>query len=222
LISLFLVQKGYSMASHQFLQKNRRQGGYTIIELGIALTIVAVLIISGLAGVTAVLNSTRANDQIASAGQTIAKLQRVVSTSADLTGLTAQRAIGLSLFPNNRVNGARDRVIGVFSGGSEEVATNAAPINGLGAAIPANRAGLYVIHNIPREVCTDVALALAPLADSAWVIATPANQQTPINAAQPVANNIRTNGAAVAPVVVSTQCNVANQLLSSLVLLIRP
>ena len=30
------------MASHQFLQKNRRQGGYTIVELGIALTIVAV------------------------------------------------------------------------------------------------------------------------------------------------------------------------------------
>jgi type II secretory pathway pseudopilin PulG len=222
LISLFLVQKGYSMASHQFLQKNRRQGGYTIIELGIALTIVAVLIISGLAGVTAVLDSTRANDQIASAGRTIAKLQNVVSTSATLQNMTTQRAIGLNFFPNNRVNGARDRVIGVFSGGSEEVTTNAAAIGTLGANIPPFRAGLYVIHNIPRAVCTDVALALAPLADSAWVIATPADQTAAIVAAPPVGNNIRTNGAAVAPVAVSTQCNVANQLLSSLVLLIRP
>ena len=210
------------MASHQFLQKNRRQGGYTIIELGIALTIVAVLIISGLAGVTAVLDSTRANDQIASAGRTIAKLQNVVSTSATLAGMTTERAIGLNFFPNNRVNAGRTRVIGVFSGGSEEVATNTLAIGTLGANIPPNRAGLYVIHNIPRAVCTDVALALAPLADSAWVIATPGNQEDAIVAAPAVANNIRTNGAAVQPVAVSTQCNVANQLLSSLVLLIRP
>ena len=210
------------MASHQFLQKNRRQGGYTIIELGIALTIVAVLIISGLAGVTAVLDSTRANDQIASAGRTIAKLQNVVSTSATLAGMNTQQAIGLNLFPNNRVNGARDRVVGVFSGGSEEVATNGAAINGFGAAIPANRAGLYVIHNIPRAVCTDVALALAPLADSAWVIATPNDQTIAIAAAPAAGFNIRNNGAAVAPVAVSAQCNVANQLLSSLVLLLRP
>jgi len=206
------------MASHQFLQKNRRQGGYTIIELGIALTIVAVLIISGLAGVTAVLNSTRANDQISSGGTTIAKLQSVVSTSADLAGLNTQQAIGLSLFPNNRVNALRTAVIGVFSGGSEFISTNAAQIAGFGANIPANRAGLYVIHNIPQAVCTDVALALAPLADSAWVNATPA-AQVAINAA-PAANNIKTNGAAVAPVAVSNAC--ALNALSSLQLLIRP
>ena len=210
------------MASHQFLQKNRRQGGYTIIELGIALTIVAVLIISGLAGVTAVLNSTRANDQIASAGQTIAKLQNVVSTSATLQNLETPQAIGLSLFPNNRVNAARTGVNGVFSGGSEFITTNPDAIAGLGANIPANRAGMYVIHNIPQAVCSDVALALAPLADSAWVIATP-NPQLQIQAIPGTTraqNIIRTNGGAISPVEISTSCSV--QDLSSLLLLIRP
>ncbi len=210
------------MASHQFLQKNRRQGGYTIIELGIALAIVAVLIIGGLAGVTAVLDSARANDQISSSGRTIAKLQNVVSTSATLQNLDTTQAIGLSLFPNNRVNAARTGVVGVFSGGSEFIATNGVnAVVGVGPNIPINRAGFYVIHNIPRAVCTDVALALAPLADSAWVIAVPAPQGA-IADTPPVANIIRTNGAAVAPVVASAQCNLGNRDLSSLVLLIRP
>ena len=35
-----------------------KQGGYTIIELGIALTIIAVLIVAGLTGVTTVLNNS--------------------------------------------------------------------------------------------------------------------------------------------------------------------
>ena len=39
------------MNSKMHISKKRRQGGYTIVELGIALTIVAVLIIAGLAGV---------------------------------------------------------------------------------------------------------------------------------------------------------------------------
>ena len=210
------------MASHQFLQKNRRQGGYTIVELGIALTIVAVLIIAGLAGVTAVLNSTKANDQIASGGQTIAKLQNTVSTSATLQNLTTQEAIGLSLFPNSRVNADRNAVTGVFSGGSEFITTNPDAIAGLGAAIPANRAGMYVIHNIPRAVCSDVALALAPLADSAWVIRTPdvqAQIQT-IPGTDRGSNIIKTNGGAISPVEVSTSC--AANALNSLQLLIRP
>ena len=121
------------MNSKMHISKKRRQGGYTIVELGIALTIVAVLIISGLVGVNAVLASTKANDQISASGQTIARLQNIVSTSADLTGLDTQRAIGLSVFPRNRVNAARTAVNGVFSGGSEFIATNAAAIAGLGA-----------------------------------------------------------------------------------------
>ena len=209
------------MNSKMHISKKHRQGGYTIVELGIALTIVAVLIISGLVGVNAVLATTKANDQISASGQTIARLQNIVSTSADLTNLTTQRAIGLSVFPRNRVNADRTAVNGVFSGGSEFIATNAALVAGLGADIPANRAGLYVIHNIPRAVCSEVALALAPLVDSAWVNVTP-NPQVAITAAPaPVATNrIKNNGGAVAPVAVSTACDI-NEL-SSLQLLIRP
>ena len=210
------------MNSNRFISKKRRQGGYTIVELGIALTIIAVLIIAGLSGVSAVLDSTKANDQIASGGQTIAQLQNKVSTSATLQNLTTTEAIGLSLFPNSRVNAARTAVTGVFSGGSEFITTNPAVITGLGADIPANRAGMYVIHNIPRAVCSDVALALAPLADSAWVIATP-NPQAQIQTIPAVtraAGIIKTNGGVVSAVEVSTSCR--TNALSSLQLVIRP
>ena len=210
------------MNSKMHIFKKRRQGGYTIVELGIALTIIAVLIIAGLSGVSAVLDSTKANDQIAAGGQTIAKLQNKVSTSATLQNLTTTEAIGLSLFPNSRVNAGRTAVTGVFSGGSEFITTNPAVIAGLGADIPANRAGMYVIHNIPRAVCSDVALALAPLADSAWVIATP-NPQVQIQTIPAVtraAGIIKTNGGVVSAVEVSTSC--AANALSSLQLVIRP
>jgi hypothetical protein len=81
---------------------------------------------------------------------------------------------------------------------------------------------MYVIHNIPQAVCTDVALALAPLADSAWVIATP-NPQVQIQTVPGIGrgnNTIRTNGGAISPVEISESC--AAQALSSLQLLIRP
>ena len=48
--------------------QSNTQGGYTIIELSIALTIIAVLIVAGLAGVSTVLNSSKANAQIEDSG----------------------------------------------------------------------------------------------------------------------------------------------------------
>ena len=59
--------------------QTKRQGGYTIIELGIALTIIAVLIVAGLAGVTRVLNSSKANSQIEDSGIVLAKLQSALT-----------------------------------------------------------------------------------------------------------------------------------------------
>ena len=37
-----------------------KQGGYTIVELSIALTIIAILIVSGIVGISAVLRSNKA------------------------------------------------------------------------------------------------------------------------------------------------------------------
>jgi prepilin-type N-terminal cleavage/methylation domain-containing protein len=52
-----------------------KQGGYTIVELAIALTIIAILIVSGIVGITSVLRSNKANAQLEASGLTLTRLQ---------------------------------------------------------------------------------------------------------------------------------------------------
>jgi len=58
-----------------------KQGGYTIVELSIALTIIAILIVSGIVGISAVLRSNKANIQLEDSGRTLTRLQAYVSTA---------------------------------------------------------------------------------------------------------------------------------------------
>lgn len=193
------------MASHQFLQKNRRQGGYTIVELGIALTIIAVLIISGLAGVNTLLNSSRANDQIAASGQVMARLQSFVTNTQATNGFDTASGIGLGLFPAPRLFNNRTEVRNVFAG-AEFVTANAFAIAATAntQAIPINRSVIYTLTNVPRAVCADVATTIANLADTAWVANT--INAAPVAAPAAVAA-IRTSGAATNIATVGVQCN---------------
>ena len=54
-----------------------KQGGYTLVELAIAVAILAVLIVAGLTGVQSILTSGKVNDQI----KTVAKLGAKVSAN---------------------------------------------------------------------------------------------------------------------------------------------
>ena len=81
-----------------------KQKGYTIIELGIALAIIAVLIVAGLAGVTTVLNNSKSNGQIEESGIVLAKLQSLL-TSTSASGINTAGAVGAGFFPAARVTG---------------------------------------------------------------------------------------------------------------------
>jgi prepilin-type N-terminal cleavage/methylation domain-containing protein len=65
------------MDSNKFIQKNRRQGGYTIVELAIAVSIIGVLIVAGLTGVQSILTGNKVSKQL----QTTAKLSILVLMS---------------------------------------------------------------------------------------------------------------------------------------------
>ena len=79
-----------------------KQGGYTIVELSIALTIIAILIVAGLTGVNSLLLSSKANTQIEESGRALAKLQAIL-TSTSVSGVTTASANGMGLFPASRV-----------------------------------------------------------------------------------------------------------------------
>ena len=125
-----------------------KQGGYTIIELGIALTIIAVLIVAGLAGVTAVLNNSKANGQIEESGIVLAKLQSTL-TSTNASGMTTAVAVGYSYFPTSRVSGST--VTSKFNG-SEFVRSNSAALTATEGVVAAIGGGaIYTITGYPEQ-----------------------------------------------------------------------
>jgi len=202
-----------------------KQGGYTIIELGIALTIIAVLIVAGLAGVTTVLNNSKANGQIEESGIVLAKLQSTLTTT-NASGMSTAAAVGSSYFPTSRVSGT-DVVTSKFSG-REYVASNGAAMttNNNGVDIASGVGAIYTITAVPKAVCANIASSLATLANAAWIYAgtatlTDAGAITNLTAnAANTANQIKAPGAQVQAASVGRQCNLTEPL--TLAFLLRP
>ena len=201
-----------------------KQGGYTIIELGIALTIIAVLIVAGLAGVTTVLNNSKANGQIEESGIVLAKLQSTLTTT-NASGMSTAVAVGSSYFPTSRVGGSTTAptVTSKFSG-SEFVASKSALIattHGVGA--DAGVGAIYTITGVPKAVCANLASSLATLANSAWIYSgTSVSESTSTALANLTAttSQIKAPGAQVLAARVGTQCNLADTV--NLAFFLRP
>jgi type II secretory pathway pseudopilin PulG len=187
-----------------------KQGGYTIIELGIALTIIAVLIVAGLAGVTTVLNSSKANAQIEDSGIVLAKLQSAL-TSSNVSGITTATGVGSSFFPPSRV---LNNVVTSKFAGNEFIASNAAALtvatHGVDVAISVG--AIYTITAVPRAVCADIASSLANLSNSAWIHTEVKAEATAGASAGLTAatSQIKAPGGTVNAVAVGRQCNLAD------------
>ena len=157
-----------------------KQGGYTIVELSIALTIIAILIVSGIVGITSVLRSNKANTQLEDSGRTLTRLQAYVSTTASTLGLNTAGGVGLGLFPSTRVFPTNQvfNAFGTSGTASEFVSTNNENTN---HGVTLNTGAIYTLTAIPTQVCADIAVGLANLADSIWVsngITAPASEVT--------------------------------------------
>jgi type II secretory pathway pseudopilin PulG len=151
----------------QPLAVKTKQGGYTIVELAIALTIIAILIVSGIVGITSVLRSNKANAQLEASGLTLTRLQAYVSTTASTTGLNTAGGVGLGLFPSTRVfSNQVFNAFGTSGTASEFVSTNSDNTN---HGVTLNTGAIYTLTAIPTQVCADIAVGLANLADSIWV-----------------------------------------------------
>lgn len=200
-----------------------KQGGYTIIELGIALTIIAVLIVAGLAGVSSLLLSSKANSQIEDSGRALAKLQAIL-TSTTVSSVTTASANGMGLFPTSRISGsgATTKITTVMGGGDEFVRSNsgtALTTAANGIDLPLNTGAVYTLTGIPKAVCSDIASSLASISAAAYVYtATPAEADSGANTNLTTANNIKAAGGTVQGTAIGTQCNAANTLSMSFVL----
>jgi prepilin-type N-terminal cleavage/methylation domain-containing protein len=212
----------FKMKSNVSENMPTQQKGYTIIELGIALTIIAVLIVAGLAGVTAVLNSSKSNAQIEDSGIVLAKLQSFL-TSTSASGINTTGAVGAGFFPTARVTGTTTNatVTNKF-GGNEFVRSNADLPATTGVTAGPGVGAIYTITGVPKAVCADIANSLANLANSAWIY-----NFTPTEVNPDAATNlnsgtsqIKAPGGQVQGARVGTQCNLADTV--SLAFFLRP
>ena len=136
-----------------------KQGGYTLVELAIAVAILAVLIVAGLTGVQSILTSGKVNDQI----KTVAKLGAKVSAnfgSLSTSGASLATVANLGGWDSSKMSGtgAAMTVRSAFNS-SEFITFNAAAISGLAA----NSGFIYTITGVPKDACPDLANGIGSL-----------------------------------------------------------
>lgn len=136
----------------------QKQKGYSLIELSVALSIVAVVIVAGLVGARQVLLSNSVNSQIRESNQTIAKLRKALARQTDTSELTGSASGQLGVWPNDRSSctTATPAVCtnrSVFNQAFEHAFTNTAAH---GNNLPINGGVMYVLWHVPNQACTDL------------------------------------------------------------------
>jgi len=136
--------------------RKQQQKGYSLIELSVALSIVAVVIVAGLVGARQVLLSNSINSQIRESNQTISKLRKALARQTDTSELTGSNAGRLGVWPNDRSSCTAAGVCtnrSVFNQAFEHAFTNTVAH---GNNLPANGGVVYVLWHVPNQACTDL------------------------------------------------------------------
>ncbi len=181
--------------------KNKKQGGYTLVELAIAVAILAVLIVAGLSGVQGILTSGKVNDQIKVAAKLGAKLSSNFSASST-SGITLATVANLGGWETSKITGtgATMAIKSSFNSG-EFIVTNPAAIGSLAQ----NSGFIYTISGVPSAACPDLANGLSALVFAISVqtpLATPAAVTT-----WPTTNLVKAQDTtAVVPATLATAC----------------
>lgn len=200
--------------------QTKRQGGYTIVEVSIALAIIGILLVAGLSGANSLLLSSKANTQIEESSRAMAKLQSNLS-STNVTSLTTVSAIGMGLFPSSRASvsgsgtSATGTVLTAMGGGNEFVLSNAALLDTGTHNITLAIGGgvIYTLTNIPKGACSEIAASLASFANAAYVYSattTPTESTAGSNTGLLKDNQIKAPGAAVQGTKLGALCNSAD------------
>lgn len=143
-------------------QKSARQAGYSLVELSVALAIVAVILVGALMGTRQVLLSNSVNAQVRDTAQVIAKVQRHYAKQTSTSGASTAVLGPLAIWPTERatVSATSTTVRGAISGSSEYIFSNSAAIG----TLPANGGFIYTLRQVQTEACADLVTALDSLA----------------------------------------------------------
>jgi prepilin-type N-terminal cleavage/methylation domain-containing protein len=163
------------------------QRGYSLVELSIALAIVAVIVLGGLVGTRQILLSNSVNNQLKESAGTISKITRLYQRQTTTTGATVASLAKVGVWPAERtfIDGEVTKVRGVIAGTSELLFPNAAAAG----SMLATQGLIYTIRNVPSGVCADLVNGLDSMAFAIWVNG--AATSDPTTGAIPTEGNVK-------------------------------
>ena len=173
------------------LKSINRQQGYSLVELSVALSIVAVVLVAGLMGARQVLTANSTNNQIRESNKVINNIRKALQNQTTTASLaTSDIAVKLGVWPADRATCAANAsgiydatkcgtVSAVLGGANEYVFTNTAQV---GTNMPINSGFWYVLYNIPNQACVDLVNGLS---GSAYAIYAGATTTAPTTGATP-------------------------------------
>ena len=145
----------------------KKQAGYSLVELSVALAIVAVILVGGLMGTRQILLTNNVNNQLKDSALVIAKITRQFQNSLDTSGATNANLVPLSIWPVDRFTNSTNtsgvfsgKVNGVIANTNEYITPNSAKIGSL----EANNGFLYTFTNVPAAACPDLISGLDNMA----------------------------------------------------------
>lgn len=178
----------------------RRQKGYSIVELSIALAIISIILVTALAGVQRILRSNNTNEDLRNLNLLASKLTVMLTNVTNTAGINQGQLINLRMFEGFRVNAVAGTVNNAF-GGNITVTTNTAVLG----TVPVNGGLMLYSSGIPPEVCSDYITGLNAI--SSHISAT--NAANPAVAGAAYNNVVRSNIQAITIPNLAAACTAA-------------
>lgn len=148
----------------------KKQAGYSLVELSVALAIVAVILVGGLMGTRQILLTNNVNNQLKDSAQVIAKITRQFQNAMDTSGATTANLVPLSYWPKERFTNTstasgtstivKTEVRGVIAGSNEYIFPNEEDEGKLAK----NTGFVYYFQKVPSAACADMVLGLDNMA----------------------------------------------------------
>lgn len=184
----------------------KKQAGYSLVELSVALAIVAVILVGGLTGTRQILMTNNVNNQLKDSALVISKVTRQFQNSLSTSGATNANLVPLSIWPSDRYTAAAgaSSVKGVMSNTNEYIFPNKAQIGDLAP----NTGFMYTFTNVPSAACADMITGLDNMAYAIYAGkagAAPTDGANPSTTLVKVSNSSRFDASALA-----TGCNSVN------------
>lgn len=141
----------------------RRQKGYSIVELSIALAIISIILVTALAGVQRILRTNNVNNDLKTINLLTARLTTMLANNASTSGITNANLIALKVFEDFAFKGGV--AVNAF-GGEVTIVPNSKNVD----TTPAGSGLVMYSRDIPPEVCPDYINGISNLSSNITTI----------------------------------------------------